>query len=139
MFTDLAKANARIEELEEQVKQLRQQMKPVVQFPRSWGLTKRETVVLQCLLARDICSREYIMTALYDINYYERDIRVVDQYIKRIRGRFDKHLPEPVSIQTHYGIGYSINPKGQAYIKQLAREAQAGMQINLMGDNKMPS
>ena len=75
-------------------------------------LTRHEFALLHCLLSqpRRVFSREQLLDAAGVASGagYERSI---DTHIKSLRTRLRDVAPEHDPIQTHHGVGYSIDPE----------------------------
>ena len=50
-------------------------------------------------------SREQLLESVWDYDW-ERDIRIVDVYIRRLRGKLELDSAHPDYIQTVWGVGY---------------------------------
>ena len=115
-FSSLSAAHEYIDELEEELQQLRDMLKPQAQFPHEWSLTRREREILRCLVTRPEVTRDQLMLLIYGGMATEKDIRNIDQNIKRIRGKFEKYNVA-VQIEAIYGVGYSMRTKDRQYLK----------------------
>lgn len=95
----------RVEELEETVRQLRENSAVPVIGPLPAGtarVTPMEETVLRALLARpEIATKNYLYRALYGEEDHV-DIKIVDVMVHRIR----RKLPPFVKITTLWGRGY---------------------------------
>jgi two-component system, cell cycle response regulator CtrA len=107
-----------IEELEETVRQLREQLVPDVTFPREIGLTRMENAVLSFLLARspNVVSRDRITHAIY----FDKDdapvSKVVDVMVFHLRRKL---APYGVEILTRWGSGFAIDRAGASILNAM--------------------
>lgn len=78
-------------------------------------LTRREYLLLKMLLAKPgrVCSRERLLDAAWGSEAESGD-RTVDTHIKTLRAKLKAIRPELDPIETHRGLGYSINTAGGA-------------------------
>ena len=74
------------------------------------ALTRREFLLLKTLLARPerVCSRERLLYTAWGAEAESGD-RTVDTHIKTLRAKLKVIRPELDPIETHRGLGYSIN------------------------------
>ncbi len=72
-------------------------------------LTVTEFLILQCLAQRPgfVKSRDNLMDAAYDDQVYVDD-RTIDSHIKRLRKKFKVVDDNFDSIETLYGVGFSV-------------------------------
>ncbi len=77
------------------------------------SLTRREFLLLKTLLVKPgrVCSRERFLDAAWGAEAESGD-RTVDTHIKTLRAKLKAIRPEPDPIETHRGLGYSINTAG---------------------------
>lgn len=100
--------DARIEELEELVRQMRQAFAPQLTFPSSWKLTPAERQIIQGLLARQVFTPSQYQYYVEQKKGEERvDYRNMSVYMYRIRKILE---PFGVAVVCHFGVGYSIPP-----------------------------
>jgi len=74
---------------------------------RSHDLTQKEAMILQTLADREgeVVSRDEILDAVWGYEVFPSS-RTVDNFIVRLRKRFEPHPDEPIYIHTVRGIGY---------------------------------
>lgn len=79
------------------------------------ALTRREFLLLKILLAKPerVCSRERLLDAAWGAEAESGD-RTVDTHIKTLRAKLKTIRTDLDPIETHRGLGYSINPSGGA-------------------------
>jgi two-component system, OmpR family, catabolic regulation response regulator CreB len=77
------------------------------------ALTRREFLLLKTLLARPerVCTRERLLDAAWGAEAESGD-RTVDTHIKTLRAKLKTIRPDLDPIETHRGLGYSINTAG---------------------------
>ncbi len=77
------------------------------------ALTRREYLLLKTLLARPerVCARERLLDAAWGAEAESGD-RTVDTHIKTLRAKLKAIRPDLDPIETHRGLGYSINISG---------------------------
>lgn len=93
----------------------------IPKVPRIFRLTKHETHVLECLLARAQASREQIQDFLYQLmpdGDDEPDIKIVDVFIHKVR---KKLAPWKIEIMTEWGLGYRLTGESRDIIRDLNR------------------
>ena len=108
----------RIEELEEEVRQLRELLAPTVALPASLGLSQSARKVLGALLARSprTVKKDALMHALYFNIDDAPEQKIIDVFIHKIRKAL---RPLGVEIGTDWGIGYFIDAKSAAALHGL--------------------
>ena len=76
------------------------------------ALTRREYLLLKALLERAgrICSREMLLDTVWGMDAESGD-RTVDTHIKTLRAKLKALRGDLEPIETHRGMGYSIDPK----------------------------
>ena len=79
------------------------------------ALTRREFLLLKTLLAKPgrVCSRERLLDAAWGTEAESGD-RTVDTHIKTLRAKLKAIRADLDPIETHRGLGYSINMVGGA-------------------------
>lgn len=104
-----AQLRARIEVLEEENRQLRQQLVPAIAVPSDWRLTPMETRLPLALRAAspNIVSRERAMLALYGFDDAP-EAKILDQFLCRLRGRL-ADLRLSVLVENVYGRGWRLS------------------------------
>jgi hypothetical protein len=89
-------------------------------FPTRFGdivLSKEEALVFELLYRRELVNRQAILMATTDdIIHDDRDIRVADTFVTKLREKIE---PLGIVISTIVGEGYSISPKSKRFIAQL--------------------
>ncbi len=86
---------------------------------RSWDgnpqqLTQKEAVILKVLAERDgeVVSREELLDKAWGYELYP-STRTIDNFIVRLRRRFERDAQEPHYFHTVRGIGYRFTSKGE--------------------------
>ena len=79
----------------------------------SLALTRREFLLLKTLLARPerVCTRERLLDAAWGSEADSGD-RTVDTHIKTLRAKLKVIRADLDPIETHRGLGYSVNTSG---------------------------
>ena len=79
------------------------------------ALTRREFLLLKTLLARPerVCTRERLLDAAWGTEAESGD-RTVDTHIKTLRAKLKAIRADLDPIETHRGLGYSVNISGSA-------------------------
>lgn len=87
---------------------------------RSWDgaqqqLTQKEAVILKVLAERegDVVSREELLDKAWGYELYP-STRTIDNFIVRLRKRFERDAQAPRHFHTVRGIGYRFTAKGEA-------------------------
>jgi DNA-binding response OmpR family regulator len=94
-----------------------------VAMPLEWGLTGKEQRILGALLAREVCTKNQLMAALYDAGIDdEPQMKIIDVFVCKAR---KKLKPFGVLIDTVWGSGYKLSPQ----VKALAKAQISGMGI----------
>ncbi|MEA2396976.1 MAG: hypothetical protein QOK25_532 [Thermoleophilaceae bacterium] len=75
-------------------------------------LTVRELQLLTALARRRdrVVSRQELYSVVWQ-RPFRREERSVDVYVRRLRNKLERALPEWVFIHTHYGFGYRLSPQ----------------------------
>lgn len=118
----MSKPSEKIAELEEEIRQLREQIAPRLQFPRRLGLRKAESMVLATLhkAAPVDVTRERIAAALWSGCVEARVLRTIDSVVCGLR----KKLPA-ITIESVWGVGYRIGMEDKGILDDfLARETE---------------
>lgn len=78
-------------------------------------LTHKEAMILKCLSEREgeIVSREEILETVWGYEAFP-STRTIDNFIVRLRKRFEKEPDRPLHLHTARGVGYRFTAKGQA-------------------------
>jgi len=82
---------------------------------RSHELTHKEAMILKCLAEHEgeIVSREEILETVWGYEAFP-STRTIDNFIVRLRKRFEKEPESPLHLHTARGVGYRFTLKGQA-------------------------
>jgi DNA-binding response OmpR family regulator len=77
---------------------------------RPIALTVRELSLLAALARRSgrIVSREELYAVVWD-RPFRKEERSVDVYVRKLRNKLEKALPEQSFIHTHFGFGYRFD------------------------------
>ena len=104
-----ARLRDRIEELEEEIRQLRQQLVPVIALPKAWGLTTFEARLLLAIRSAspNLVSRDRAMVALYGLADAP-EYNVVDTLLSRVRQRLAA-IGLPDVIENRRGLGWCMS------------------------------
>jgi DNA-binding response OmpR family regulator len=85
---------------------------------RSWHggqqtLTQKEAMILKALAERagEVVSREEILDRVWGYDLYPSS-RTIDNFIVRLRKRFEPNPQEPCYFHTVRGVGYRFTPQG---------------------------
>jgi two-component system alkaline phosphatase synthesis response regulator PhoP len=86
---------------------------------RSWDgrthdLTQKEAMILQTLVDREgeVVSRDDILDAVWGYEVFPSS-RTIDNFIVRLRKRFERRPDDPVHFHTVRGIGYRFTSKDE--------------------------
>jgi DNA-binding response OmpR family regulator len=76
---------------------------------RPLDLTARELALLTALARRSgrIVSREELYAAVWG-RTFRADDRSVDVYVRKLRAKLERVMPEQSFIHTHFGFGYRL-------------------------------
>lgn len=79
---------------------------------RPLDLTARELALLTALVRRSgrIVSREELYAAVWNRPFRPED-RSVDVYVRKLRAKLERAMPEQSFIHTHFGFGYRLAPE----------------------------
>ena len=96
----------RIEELEEELRQIKDDLSPKLTIPLEWKLTATEEAAFMRLLTRPLCSRVDLTEALPKLHGadYENG-QMGRMYVYKLRSKL---APLGITITTNWGRGYSI-------------------------------
>lgn len=124
--TRLRALRDRVDELQEEVRQLREQLVPPLAFPAEWRLTKSESGVLAFLYARSphAMSKERVLAAVWGEHEECPGEKIVDVVLSKLR---PKLKPAGIVIETRWGDGFALPRTSRALLAQL------------IGDRKAPS
>lgn len=109
----IAKLEARNDELEEQVRQLKEILGLTIEVPLVFGLTSHEAQLFGLLLKRDIVTKEMGLTLLYG-NRPDGDtpeIKIIDVYICKLRAKIEAF---GIKVETVWGRGYRMSAEAKA-------------------------
>lgn len=125
LHREIAKLRERIDELEEENRQLKQRSVPDAVFPMRWRLTEREDTFLRVLLAAPgVSSRETLLDAAYNQNADTPELKIVDVFICKLR---KKLAPDGIAITTVWGRGFWLEPPGKALVRQAVEATANGI------------
>jgi len=114
---EIARLRNENEDLREQVRQLKAVLAPEIEVPLEWGLSASERTIVQTLIARPVATRQMIWKSLYDGMKDDRDPKVIDVFMCKIR---HKLRPAGIVISTVWGRGWALAPEWR---ERLARQA----------------
>lgn len=114
----------RIEELEELVRQLKEQLVPPLTFPLQFKLTSSETNLLAFLYARapHVIPRERINAALWLDDGVAPYVKIIDVLVCKLR---KKLAPFGVDVETSWGVGYRLSASARDRLEQLMNAESA--------------
>lgn len=106
------------EVLRERVRQLERMLADTTQpMPVEIGLSPNEEKVLAALMARDICSRDHLMTMLYGDRIDDPpDPKIVDVLVCKLRAKLE---PFGVAIETLWARGYMLKPAAKDVVRRM--------------------
>lgn len=121
----LARALARIELLEEELRRLREEMAPDAELGRSLGLSRTEGDFFAAIAARSprVLTREAAIACLYGLADRAPDGKVFDVMLLKIRRKL---CPHGVAIETVVGSGWRLGAEGRARLDQMAIDGGRG-------------
>lgn len=117
----IQKLRDRIEELEEEVRQLRAELVPMNGTFLGF-LTKQETTLLMGIYSREIANHSYLDRITEDPDRYSRYTDINHELLRsRVSiWKLRKKMRERgIEIKTWRGIGYYLDEKNKAKLKQL--------------------
>lgn len=93
-------------------------------------LTPRELELLVELMRHpdEVLSREYLYERCWGQPMSPSD-RAVDVYVRKLRAKLERALPDYTFIHTHYRLGYRLSPQAC----ERARDATAGDETQVTG------
>lgn len=123
-------AVARIEGLEaengrlrDRIAQLEEAMGLDFIAPLEWRLTRAETALFGVLLAREIATKEALLTGIVrDPTGEAPEIKIVDVFVCKARRKL---RPFGIEIETLWGRGYRLSPEVKALARAQLAEAFA--------------
>lgn len=114
---ELQALRERNEWLEERNAFLERQLVPVLALPLEWSLTPHEARLDSALYARNECSKDQLMAAIYrDDGRDEPMEKIVDVFVCKVRAKMKRF---GAGIATHWGHGYSLDTIARAAIDKL--------------------
>ncbi|WP_196258590.1 winged helix-turn-helix domain-containing protein [Pelagibacterium limicola] len=120
---DNQRLRARVDELEETVRQLRGQLEGEEPLPDGLPeLTRNETALLRMMIARKQVSREQAMMAIYLDREDAPDPKIVDVWVSKLRRKLN---PLGITFLTSWGRGWSLTHAGRAALDSLGRREMA--------------
>ena len=128
-----AELRERIDELEETVRQLRDELVPQkfrLWFPREWKLTTKEALVLAFVMARspEMAKRESVLTNCFGgVDDDPPDIKIVDVYIYKLR---TKLKPLGIDIETVWGNGYAMSRRDADLLRLICDAEKRGDRVD---------
>ncbi|HUZ66817.1 MAG TPA: winged helix-turn-helix domain-containing protein [Beijerinckiaceae bacterium] len=119
----------RVDELEEEVRQLREQLVPPLAFPAEWRLTAVESSVLAFLFARSPhpMSKERVLAAVWGHCVDSPSEKMVDVVVSKLRVKLKD---VGIVIDTHWGNGLALSPPSRALVAQSIGDRRA-LRMNL--------
>jgi DNA-binding response OmpR family regulator len=111
----------RVDELEEEVRQLREQLVPPLAFPAEWRLTANESSVLAFLYARSpyAMSKERVLAAVWGHCDDCPDDKIVDVVLGKTRAKL---RAAGIVIETHWGDGFALPRESRKILAGLLAE-----------------
>lgn len=97
--------------LKDQIDVLKDALAAQMVLPFEWGLTFSESAVFRVLLKRDLATKDSIMAALYSDRVNPPDVKIIDQFLCKMRRKLKRH---GVEIQTRWGEGWSLDAETRA-------------------------
>jgi two-component system, OmpR family, alkaline phosphatase synthesis response regulator PhoP len=90
---------------------------------RDHTLSQRETMILKALAERagEVVSREEILETVWGYDVYP-STRTIDNFIVRLRRRFEPNPEEPQYLHTVRGIGYRLTVDANPRAREASRE-----------------
>jgi len=102
---NIAVRQAELEELREEVRQLKELLAPAIWTPREWQLTTSEATLFAHLCSRSIATKESATAAMFGMADYDRDPKSVDVWIHKLRSKLK---PFGLDIETVWGRGWEL-------------------------------
>lgn len=97
--------------------------------PLEWRLTTSEEIVFGALVAREIATKEFLMTLLYrGLQQDEAEIKIADVFICKVRGKLK---PFGIRIETRWGRGWSLDPATRMRFQKQHDGARAANQVSI--------
>ena len=124
----------RIDELEETIRQLRDELVPQeswLWFPREWKMTPTQAKVLAFIMARSpgMAKREALLTNCFSVIGGDDlpEIKIVDVVICQLRKRM---APLAIDIRTVWGNGYEISKRDAEFLRQICEAEKRGDRVD---------
>lgn len=108
----------RVEELEEENRQLRALKLPPVLRYRGIRLTGSERCLIAVLVSTvGVCAREYLLNSFEHLRRVDSGMqpKTLNILMVRIRKKLRDASP-PIAINTEYGVGYYMTPENKALL-----------------------
>lgn len=129
-----AELRERIDELEETIRQLRDELVPQeswLWFPREWKMTPTQAKVLAFIMARSpgMAKREALLTNCFSVIGGDDlpEIKIVDVVICQLRKRM---APLAIDIRTVWGNGYEISKRDAEFLRQICEAEMRGDRVD---------
>ena len=117
----IARQREKIDELKEQVRQLKKLLVPVFVTPIEWGLTAQQQTLFCMLLKRDLVTRDmFNAVAITRPSTKNAANQCCDMSVHRLRKKLKKY---GVQVKTEWGLGWRLVDR-KNWQKRLA-EAEA--------------
>ncbi|GJD97740.1 hypothetical protein [Methylobacterium iners] len=116
---------ARIEELEEENRQLREQLVPRLVFPKIWKLSRQQSRMLAAIYNADQCSWERLRSAVLGLDG-EQSEKHIQAVLCNVRRRL---TPFGIVIVTVWGQGVRLDPDSRVLIQQATADIAAGRRV----------
>lgn len=118
LHAEIAALREQLDVAHEELRQLRELMKPHTAFPLSWRLTAREAQVLGALLGcrGDYLHKEQLFAIVWGPDA-EVTLKGVDVHLHKLR---KKLAPVGISIVTVWGRGYALSAEDRATLRAYA-------------------
>lgn len=90
-----------------------------IPIPRVFGLTGKESMLLQILVARPTVKKTDLMS-IYEVNYASEEvpeIKIIDVFVCKMRKKLQ---PFDITIRTHWGNGYFLSTEDREKVKNMA-------------------
>lgn len=91
---------------------------------RAFKLTAKEARLMAALLRRSECTKEQLLSFMYDAHEDVPEIKIIDVFVCKLRKKLADHA---LDIQTIWGRGYFISPEHRACAIQMLEEFDAGL------------
>lgn len=104
----IAALETRVEALEDQVTILKEALGLTYRAPLGYGLSPFQSQVLGVIASTPVVTYERLMTALYGNRSDPPEVNTIKTVMCNMRKRLAA-AGSPVTINTHWGIGYSLS------------------------------